>query len=129
MNSHFHLLLHRFKQAIKIVEKNPKKRGGLSLSKRFAMAQETTSFTNPHLEKIKREIAILKKCRHPNIVLLKEVIDDPRSDKIYLVLEYLTGGEVRWRDELSETPGPVLSMETSRKIFRDLVSGLSYCNL
>ena len=28
-------------------------------------------------EKVRREIAILKKCRHPNVVRLIEVIDDP----------------------------------------------------
>jgi len=39
---------------------------------------------NPHLMKISREIAILKKCDHPHVVKLKEVIDDPASDKIYL---------------------------------------------
>lgn len=82
--------------------------------------------SNPHLEKLKREIAILKKCRHSNIVHLQEVIDDPRSDKIYLILEYLTGGEVIWRDGLSETVAPVLSLEKSRSIFRDLVAGLLY---
>ena len=36
------------------------------------------------LGKIKKEIAILKKCNHPHIVRLFEVIDDPQSDKIYL---------------------------------------------
>jgi serine/threonine protein kinase len=47
--------------------------------------------------KIKREIAILKKIRHKNVVRLLEVIDDDRSKKVYLVLEYVVRGEVIWR--------------------------------
>jgi Protein kinase domain len=35
-------------------------------------------------EKIRREIAIMKKCIHPNVVALREVMDDPNSKKIYL---------------------------------------------
>lgn len=34
--------------------------------------------------KIRREIAIMKKCIHPNVVALREVMDDPDSKKIYL---------------------------------------------
>jgi SNF1-activating kinase 1 len=47
--------------------------------------------------KIKREIAILKKARHPNIVGLLEVIDDPAKKKVYIILELAELGEVRWR--------------------------------
>lgn len=35
-------------------------------------------------QKIRREIAILKKCAHPHVVRLREVIDDPASRKIYM---------------------------------------------
>jgi serine/threonine protein kinase len=78
------------------------------------------------LEKIKREIAILKKCSHPNIVNLREVIDDPNSEKIYLILEYLPGGELKWQDLNSETPRPIHSENETQHIFRDLVSGVQY---
>jgi len=42
-----------------------------------------------HNDAIKMEIAIMKRCRHPNVVTLFEVIDDPRSSTLYLVLEYM----------------------------------------
>ncbi|CAK7202260.1 hypothetical protein SEUCBS139899_004982 [Sporothrix eucalyptigena] len=45
----------------------------------------------------KREVAILKKIRHENIVALLEVIDDPELQKIYMVLEYVERGEMTWR--------------------------------
>jgi len=38
---------------------------------------------------IKMEIAIMKRCRHPHVVTLYEVIDDPRSNTLYLILEYM----------------------------------------
>ncbi|KAF7720853.1 hypothetical protein EC973_005904 [Apophysomyces ossiformis] len=74
-------------------------------------------------QKIQREISILKKCAHPNVVKLREVIDDPASRKIYMALEYIEGGEIEWRDDNDR---PVLSIEESRRIFRDIVSGLDY---
>ncbi|KAF2035364.1 kinase-like protein [Setomelanomma holmii] len=55
--------------------------------------------SSSHEDKIKREIAILKKARHPNIVSLLEVIDDPAKRKVYIVLEHVELGEVKWRTE------------------------------
>ncbi|KAK6518901.1 hypothetical protein TWF281_003592 [Arthrobotrys megalospora] len=72
--------------AIKIVERNSRPRLGKVGQKKGS--QE---------EKVKREIAILKKCRHPNVVRLIEVIDDPSSKKVYLVLEFVELSEVKWR--------------------------------
>lgn len=33
---------------------------------------------------IRKEIAVMKRCRHANIATLFEVIDDPQQDKIYM---------------------------------------------
>lgn len=104
---------------------------------------------NPHLEKIRRETAILKKCNHPNVVKLKEVIDDPGAEKIYmgkimegegrgglkfllliltsyLVLEYLSGGEIKWHDDDPEVPNPVMMEADARPILRDVLCGIQY---
>ena len=48
-------------------------------------------------DRTKREVAILKKARHPNVVSLLEVIDDPSKNKVYLILEYVEKGEIKWR--------------------------------
>ncbi|KAJ9607534.1 hypothetical protein H2200_007612 [Cladophialophora chaetospira] len=48
-------------------------------------------------DRTKREVAILKKARHANVVSLLEVIDDPNKNKVYLVLEYVEKGEIKWR--------------------------------
>lgn len=65
--------------AIKIVRKQPKKKLPNRTGRRIPGPAEQLQG-----DKIKREIAIMKKCTHPNIVSLIEVIDDPASDKIYL---------------------------------------------
>jgi len=48
---------------------------------------------NP-LDKVYREIAIMKKLDHPNVVKLVEVVDDPEEDNLYMVFELLERGEV-----------------------------------
>ncbi|KAH9876077.1 hypothetical protein J1614_003956 [Plenodomus biglobosus] len=78
-------LAHARYVAIKIVDR---------YSKRRRLGKNTS-----HEDKIKREIAILKKARHPNIVSLLEVIDDPAKKKVYIVLEHVELGEVKWRTE------------------------------
>lgn len=74
--------------AIKIVQRYSKKR---RLGK--AQGQE---------DKVKKEVAILKKALHPNVVSMIEVIDDPDLHKIYLVLEFCEAHDVKWR-EIGET--------------------------
>ncbi|KAH7125281.1 serine/threonine-protein kinase PAK1 [Dendryphion nanum] len=69
--------------AIKIVER---------YSKRRRLGKNSS-----HEDKIKKEIAILKKARHQNIVSLLEVIDDPTRKKVYIILEHVELGEVKWR--------------------------------
>ncbi|PWN28102.1 kinase-like protein [Jaminaea rosea] len=74
-------------------------------------------------QKVRREIAILKKLSHENVVRLREVIDDPQSKKIFLVLEYMAGGEVIWKDARGF---PTLTVAETRSIMRDVVLGLEY---
>nr|XP_023907900.1 uncharacterized protein LOC112019615 [Quercus suber] len=69
--------------AIKIVERYSKRR---KLGK-LGQAED----------KVKKEVAILKKARHPNVVALLEVIDDPSRKKVYIVLEWVARGEIHWR--------------------------------
>ena len=60
---------------------------------------------------IKREVAILKKARHPHVVSLFEVIDDAEFDKVYLVLEFVERGEIVWR---KFTDKPIAQFEMER---------------
>lgn len=105
--------------AIKIVDRHGKK------SSRFQFKKN-----NSEDDKIKREIAIMKKCHHEHVVKLIEVLDDSASRKIYLVLEYCSKGEVKWcpGDQLeTEARGPpLLTFQRAREILRGVVSGLEY---
>ncbi|KAF9430509.1 hypothetical protein BGZ94_006455 [Podila epigama] len=98
--------------AIKIMDKTTRRRLG-----RAQISNE---------QKIRREVAIMKKCIHPNVVRLIEVIDDPNARKIYLVLEFMDGGEVRWKDHEDK---PTLPLNDARTIFRDVVLGLEYLHM
>lgn len=83
----------------------------------------SNSMTVSHpLQKIYREIAILKKLDHPNIVKLVEVLDDPVEDHLYLVFELLERGQV-----LEVPTDKPLSEEEAWTYFRDVVLGIEYC--
>ena len=38
--------------------------------------------------------------KHPNVVKLFEVIDDPQNDKVCLVMEYISGGPVLKKEDI-----------------------------
>ncbi|KAG7103717.1 Serine/threonine-protein kinase ssp1 like [Verticillium longisporum] len=90
--------------AIKIIPRYSKRR---RLGKVAAMSPQ---------DKTMREIAILKKMRHPNVVSLLEIIDDPELKKIYLILEHVELGEVVWRKKGL----PHICMHERRRIEREM---------
>ncbi|XP_058450839.1 calcium/calmodulin-dependent protein kinase kinase 1 isoform X2 [Malaya genurostris] len=76
--------------------------------------------TSP-LDRVYREIAVLKKLDHPNVVKLVEVLDDPLEDSLYLVFELVQHGEV-----LSIPTDNPLCEERAWNIFRDVILGVEY---
>ena len=46
--------------------------------------QDGAPIMSSTMNNIRKEIAIMKKCRHMNLVRLVEVIDDPKTEKIYM---------------------------------------------
>ncbi|XP_008667916.1 CBL-interacting serine/threonine-protein kinase 1 isoform X1 [Zea mays] len=73
-------------------------------------------------DQIKREIATLKLLKHPNVVRLYEV--SASKTKIYMVLEYVNGGElfdkIALKGKLTEKEG--------RKLFQQLIDAVGYCH-
>jgi serine/threonine protein kinase len=69
----------------------------IKIIQRFSKKRKLGRVTVSPEDKTKREIAILKKIRHANVVGLLEVIDDPELKKIYMVLEHVELGEIVWR--------------------------------
>ncbi|XP_077995359.1 calcium/calmodulin-dependent protein kinase kinase 2-like [Glandiceps talaboti] len=73
------------------------------------------------LERVYREIAILKKLDHPNVVKLVEVLDDPSEDNLYMAFELVPKGavmEVPCENSLNE--------DTARLYLRDILLGIEY---
>ncbi|EEA27815.1 hypothetical protein TMatcc_003895 [Talaromyces marneffei ATCC 18224] len=68
----------------------------IKIVQRYSKRRRLGKLGNPE-DKVKKEVAILKKARHPNVVSLLEVIDDPNRQKVYIVLEYVENGEIKWR--------------------------------
>eukprot|EP00873_Tetraselmis_striata_P019425 jgi/Tetstr1/439689/TSEL_028108.t1 len=68
--------------------------------------------------KFQKEINVMKCLRHPNVVQLIEVIDDPNEEKLMMVMEYVDGGSVEIKHPLPE--------EQARKLFQDAAKGLYY---
>ena len=68
----------------------------IKIVQRYSKRRRLGKLGNPE-DKVKKEVAILKKARHPNVVSLLEVIDDPNLQKVYIVLEFVESGEISWR--------------------------------
>ncbi|KAG6524044.1 CBL-interacting serine/threonine-protein kinase 12-like [Zingiber officinale] len=69
----------------------------------------------------KREIAVLRRVRHPNIVHLHEVM--ATKSKIYFVMELVRGGELFARVAKGRLP------ETdARRYFQQLISAVAFCH-
>lgn len=82
------------------------------------------------LDSVRREIAVLKKVRHPYIIQLVEALDCEDSDQIFLVLELVGGGQVMyWNATISEyrdARGHVLSFSRAVQLAREVTLGLDY---
>ncbi|KAK5580578.1 hypothetical protein RB653_000598 [Dictyostelium firmibasis] len=75
-------------------------------------------------KEIEREISILKRLKHDNIIQLHDAIYEDEAGRICLILELVSGGElfdyIVARGRLSEKEG--------RKFFRQMLCGLIYCH-
>ncbi|KAF3322630.1 CBL-interacting protein kinase 32 isoform X3 [Carex littledalei] len=74
------------------------------------------------VEQIKREISIMKLVKHPNVVCLLEVMGS--KSKIYIVLEYVTGGELF---DIVANHGRMREDE-ARRYFQQLINAVDYCH-
>ncbi|KAL9999194.1 putative protein kinase CAMK-CAMKL-CHK1 family [Helianthus debilis subsp. tardiflorus] len=73
------------------------------------------------MSNIEREIDIMRRLRHPNIVKLYEVL--ATKTKIYFVIELVKGGEL-----FAKVAKTRLSESQSRKYFQQLISAIGYCH-
>lgn len=88
--------------AIKVIDKEKILKGGL-------------------IAHIKREISILRRVRHPNIVQLFEVM--ATKSKIFFIMEYVKGGEL-----FNKVAKGRLKEDVARKYFQQLISAIGFCH-
>ncbi|GMQ09229.1 hypothetical protein CsSME_00052677 [Camellia sinensis var. sinensis] len=73
------------------------------------------------MDQVKREISIMKKVHHPNIVKLHEVM--ATKSKIYFAMEYLRGGEL-----FEKVSQGQLKEDSARNFFKQLVCAVDFCH-
>jgi serine/threonine protein kinase len=75
------------------------------------------------IARIEREVKIWRSLRHRNLVRLHEVIDDHKASKLYLVMEYISGGPItKMRGTFCDRIDPKAFGELSRQ----LTAAISY---
>ncbi|XP_076017553.1 MAP/microtubule affinity-regulating kinase 4 isoform X2 [Genypterus blacodes] len=83
---------------------------------------DKTQLNPTSLQKLFREVRIMKGLNHPNIVQLFEVIETDKT--LYLIMEYASGGEVF---DYLVSHGRMKEIEARAK-FRQIVSAVHYCH-
>lgn len=77
----------------------------------------------------------MKKLAHPNICRLHEVIDDPKADKLYLVMDFIEKGAIGsksyWSNESKYNKRKIIdkskiSTDRLKKYIADCIKGLYY---
>ena len=93
---------------IELVEKDGKEYAMKIIDKEFLKSQKNMEYDengnliiNSSLEDALKEIAILKKTNHPNIIRLYEIMYCKKNKKIYLILEHCEHGDLMYFDEES----------------------------
>ncbi|KAJ1511332.1 MAP/microtubule affinity-regulating kinase 3, partial [Coelomomyces lativittatus] len=101
----------------------------VKLAKHKMTAQEVavkiidkTQLDEKKLNKLYREVRIMKSLHHPNIVRLYEVIETRST--VFLVMEYSSGGELY---DYLVVHGRMKEKEARSK-FRQILSAVSYCH-
>ncbi|XP_065055154.1 calcium/calmodulin-dependent protein kinase kinase 1-like isoform X2 [Rhopilema esculentum] len=108
-------LKNQVEYAIKVISKKR------LIRKNGLMARHPRKSRANPLDALHREIAILKKVDHPNVVKLVEVIDDPEIDNVYMIFELMERGpaqEIPTKHPMNESK--------ARRYFIDMVLGLEY---
>lgn len=81
------------------------------------------------LSQLEREIAAIRKMRHPNIIQLHEVLHDEDRDFVYLVLDFANFGSLDafLRRSSSESPnGRAVDIRVIRMVFSQVLAAVQY---
>ncbi|CAK83622.1 unnamed protein product (macronuclear) [Paramecium tetraurelia] len=112
--------------AIKILKKSKLKR-----QREFVKDANGNLVVKDALQDVRKEIAIMKKIRHKNLIQLYEVIDNPTCDKLFMVLEFAEGGQlIEWDEDEGKfyklNEDEELTEDVLSSLFRDCIKGLAF---
>lgn len=96
-------------------------RSGQSVAIKVINKKKLSTSTAGPAASIKREISIMHRLHHPNIVHLYEVL--ATKSKIYFVMEFVRGGELFAKVSRGRLPE-----DLSRRYFQQLISAVGYCH-
>lgn len=105
-------------------------RGFLRRKKLYSRLSGGSLTQNTALDAVYREMGLMKKFTHINVLKLYEIIEEETIDKVYMVMDYCQRGPImEWNSKTRRFFFPWTSEITEyqlRKIFRDIVCGLEY---
>jgi len=109
-------------------EKNHNQLYAIKIMNKDLLKKKSVGSSNTFMDDVKREIAIMKKLRHEHILQLYEVMDDPKVNKLYLVLEYMKNGDLMQMTKgnaRTNTCEPLSDLKTWY-VTRQVLLGLKY---
>ncbi|PRP89060.1 hypothetical protein PROFUN_02338 [Planoprotostelium fungivorum] len=78
-----------------------------------------------HWDDVMREISIMKRLDHPNVIKVFEIINDPNDTKIHIVMEYAENGPL-FKGEDTDSYVRSIDDDTMKNYFAQMVKGLQY---
>ncbi|KAG2381430.1 hypothetical protein C9374_006419 [Naegleria lovaniensis] len=115
---------------VKLVLDNDNKPFALKIMNKTLLKRVKKSGGGNLLMDVQREIAIMKKLSHPNVVRLYEVMDDRNSELLYLVIEYAENGALlsltETNSENVDTKPCKFRLNQLRKYMIQAIEGIQY---
>ncbi|KIR29347.1 NEK protein kinase [Cryptococcus deuterogattii LA55] len=101
----------------------------VSDGKEFALKQlDYSKMTEKDRKQILAEVAILDSLKHRNIVQLIQKIKDPKNERIYIVMEYCTSGDLGTLIRRAQRNNSSIPEDKIWNIFLQIVLALHHCH-
>ncbi|KAJ2079371.1 hypothetical protein H4R24_003815 [Coemansia sp. RSA 988] len=100
-------------------------RGGMFNARKAMLREQQQGEASDPFYLIKRELAVSKKLKHPNLVRVHEVLNDDEQDVLYLVIDLCEKGPVQKVDSATSS-STQLSPEQAHRYFVESLLGLEY---
>ena len=106
-----------FGKVKKLIENTTKKNFAVKIIKMKKLRKKYKIKGKNLNSEIKKEIAILKKLKHPNIIKLKEVLYSQKKDNIYFIMEFLNSGQIEKIANL-KNPSKTQKKDLKKKMYK-----------